>query len=63
MLSDGLGTRPAEIGVAGLVAGFGEGRGSDAELSRASKDCISSEDGRRVSTADLNFDDGVELGD
>ena len=43
---------PADTGVEGRVWTFGEGKGSDAELSRASRDLISSAEGLVCGTSE-----------
>jgi hypothetical protein len=45
MLSPGRGPTPAETGVDGRVETLGDGRGKEAELSRASRDLNSSAEG------------------
>ena len=62
MLSARVRGIPAETGVLGRVDGRGEGNGRDAELSRASRDCISKADGRLISAGTFGFDAGEDVG-
>lgn len=62
LLSFGRSVKPADTGVEGRVVGCGDGRGSEAELRRASTDFISRAEGLLVPLGILVLLDGGDVG-